>query len=189
MQQQQQRTKDGDCNGIEYYKKSGTIVVGDDGDFDADDLTVYHMCLRKTWDDAVSNRRSAYFPPTFAEDGYFTHATSDPMLLLDVANRFYKSSSTAPGDDWICVALSCSELARNGIATRWERPMPVGGDPGTPPSPQAGDDHGDQEKEQTGVLLFPHIYGGVPGHLQGVVVDTFPIRRSESDGTFLSIEW
>lgn len=39
----------------------------------------------------------AYFPPTFASDG-FTHATAVPSRLLDVANHFYQAQAAPTGE-------------------------------------------------------------------------------------------
>ena len=35
--------------------------------------------------------------------------------------------------------------------------------------------------------VFPHIFGGLPVHVEGVVTNTYKIKRSD-DGTFLSID-
>ena len=125
------------------------------------------MCSKVQWDGALESQ-VAYYPPTFESDGNFTHATSDPRQLLAVANHYYTSS---PDDDWICVELDAEALReRYGIVTKWESPLPVG-DTGTP-------DRGEEEKE--GRILFPHVYGGIPAHLPGVVLNVYPMKRSET---------
>jgi uncharacterized protein (DUF952 family) len=128
---------------------------------------IYHMCLQSQWDKAMAAHK-AYFPPTFETDGYFTHATSKPSLLLTTANHYY----THTQGDWICIAMSEPELRRVGIVTRYEVPMPV------------GDKLPDASMTQ---YDFPHVYGGLPGHLPGIVIQIYPMRR-DSDGRFLSIE-
>jgi hypothetical protein len=35
--------------------------------------------------------------------------------------------------------------------------------------------------------VCPHVYGGFPTHMDGIVTNTYPMKRSE-DGTFLLIE-
>ena len=36
-------------------------------------------------------------------------------------------------------------------------------------------------------MLFPHVYGGIPTCVEGVVANIFPIKRGE-DGSFIEIE-
>jgi len=129
---------------------------------------IYHMCQKSLWDQAVA-AHVAYYPPTFEQDGYFTHATAVPQRLLDAANHFY----TATVGDWICLELSCSALKEKaGIITKFEEAKPVG-DIGTPESFER--------------MIYPHIFGGLPAHIEGVVTKTFPMRRDDK-GNFLSIE-
>lgn len=134
-------------------------------DYSSDHLsTIYHMCQRSLWDAAVA-AQTAYFPPTFEQDGYFTHASAVPERMLQTANHFYKN---APGD-WICLALDNAKLKALGIVTRFEEAMPVG--------------NTDVEADD---LRFPHIYGGIPTQIEGVVSAVHPMKRGD-DGTFLSI--
>mmetsp|Transcript_4669 Transcript_4669/g.10522 ORF Transcript_4669/g.10522 Transcript_4669/m.10522 type:complete len:278 (+) Transcript_4669:92-925(+) len=131
----------------------------------SDDDIIYHMCEETRWMEAFKAAR-AYYPPTFEKDGGFAHATKKASLLLNVANHYYQSSK----DDWICVALSKSALEDIGIVTRFEEAKPVG---------------------ETGVmdttLSMPHIFGGIPARLPGIVKRVYPIKRDET-GKFLSIE-
>jgi uncharacterized protein (DUF952 family) len=49
---------------------------------------LYHLVPKATWIEIVS-KRTEYYPPTYAQDG-FIHLTKDPSLLLAVANHFYQ---------------------------------------------------------------------------------------------------
>ena len=69
-----------------------------------DDITtIYHMCRSSLYEQAKMTKM-AYFPATFVQDGYFTHATSIPSTLLSTANHFYLS--TPIDDPWICLSSS-----------------------------------------------------------------------------------
>ena len=127
--------------------------------------TIYHMCEKNLWEAAVKLQKP-YFPPTFESDGGFTHATSKASMLLGVANHYYTQSK----EEWICLALSESALLGIGIVTRTEEAKPVGNAEVFDPDAR-----------------FPHIFGGIPAHVPGIVKDVFPIKRS-SNGAFLSIE-
>ena len=41
---------------------------------DADPDILYHMCLKADWE-AAKEKGEAYYPPTFEQDGNYTHAT------------------------------------------------------------------------------------------------------------------
>ena len=134
-----------------------------------DDI-LYHMCQEKLWKDAVASGE-AYFPPTFEQDGFFTHATAVPARLITTANHFY----TKTEGDWICLEMSRSALKKLGIITKDEGALPVG--------EQATSD--DWEKSN---WICPHIYGGLPTLPSlGVVTKTYKMIR-DADGNFLSIE-
>jgi len=128
---------------------------------------LYHMCQKSLWDQAISSK-SAYFPPTYEQDGFFTHATSVPERLLETANHFYTQTS----GDWICLELSCKSLHNSGICTRFEEAKPVG-------DASVSDNWGE--------WACPHIYGGIPGHVNGVVENTYKIERDDK-GSFLFID-
>lgn len=128
--------------------------------------TLYHMCQKSVWEEALS-KRTAYFPPTFEKDGYFTHATSVPARLLQTANHFYTDSK----DDWICVALNQNTLKNLGISTRFEQPKSVG-------DTQSAGEFTDWS--------CPHIFGGIPAFVDGVVLEIYPMKRDDK-GTFLAI--
>ena len=66
---------------------------------------LYHMAEVARWRD-FQTRGEPYLPPTFEQDGGFVHLTSDPALLLAVANHFYTS---APGD-WAVLVLDPAKL-------------------------------------------------------------------------------
>jgi uncharacterized protein (DUF952 family)/mannose-6-phosphate isomerase-like protein (cupin superfamily) len=137
----------------------------DRSDFDGYEV-LYHMCQKALWEDAVVGDK-AYFPPTFEQDGMFTHATAVPQRLVTTANHFYKATE----GDWICLELSRKALFRLGIDTVFEEAKPVG-------STGTGD------KWDTWVC--PHIYGGLPTHIEGIVTKIYDMKR-EPDGSFVCI--
>jgi len=123
---------------------------------------LYHMCQKKIWEEAKA-AESAYYPPTFEQDG-FTHATSVATRLLTVANHFYTDSE----GDWVCLVFRVSTLKKMGIIVKEEEAMPVG-------EKDVGNDWED--------WVCPHVYGGIP---PAAVEKELPIIR---DGPkFLSIE-
>lgn len=129
---------------------------------------IYHMCQKSLWNEAVAAQQ-AYYPPTFEQDGYFTHATAVPVRLIETANHFY----TGVKGDWICLELSCSALKNKaGIRTKFEEAKPVGNT---------------NISESFDSWICPHIFGGLPGHIDGIVTNTFPMKRDEK-GNFLCIE-
>ena len=142
-------------------------LVGEGQTRDPDIL--YHMCEKPRWEEAVKSQK-AYFPPTFEQDGFFTHATAVPQRLIDTANHFYTSSKA----DWICLQLSRSALTNNGIITKDEDGLPVG-DAGVP----------DQIKSER--WICPHIYGGIPTAVDGILTKTYSMIRDEK-GNFLRID-
>jgi uncharacterized protein (DUF952 family) len=129
---------------------------------------IYHMCEKTVWEQSIAAKQ-AYFPPTFTADG-FTHATAVPARLLDTANHFYTSSK----DEWLCLKLSQSALYQLGIVTVLEEPKPVG-------------EKDVQDQWKTSDWRCPHIFGGIPGHVEGVVTKTYSMKRDD-DGRFLAIE-
>ena len=134
---------------------------------------IYHMCEKVLWEKALADKK-AYYPPTFEQDGNFTHATGVPSRLLLAANHFYTSSQ----GDWICVELSHSALKNIGIVTKFEEAKAVG-------DTEALTDNSGSDGETT--WIYPHIFGGIPAHIDGIVTNIFPMKRDEN-GTFLSIE-
>ncbi|KAI2508405.1 Protein of unknown function (DUF952) [Fragilaria crotonensis] len=143
---------------------AGTVLV--DVSKYGDVEKIYHMCQKTLWDEAASTGK-AYFPPTFKDDGMFTHATAVPQRLVTTANHFY----TATEGDWICVELSRSALESLGIQTIFEEAKPVG-------------TIATSDSFETWVC--PHIYGGLPAHVEGIVTNIFHMTRLE-DGTFVGI--
>ncbi|KAL3936032.1 MAG: hypothetical protein SGBAC_008562 [Bacillariaceae sp.] len=142
-------------------------LVGEGQTRDPDIL--YHMCEKPRWEEAVKSQK-AYFPPTFEQDGFFTHATAVPQRLLDTANHFYQSSEA----EWICLQVSRSALTNVGIITKDEDGLPVG-DAGVP----------DQIKK--GRWICPHIYGGIPTiESLGILTKIYPMVRNDK-GAYLNI--
>jgi mannose-6-phosphate isomerase-like protein (cupin superfamily)/uncharacterized protein (DUF952 family) len=135
-----------------------------------DDITtIYHMCRSSLYEQAKMTKM-AYFPATFVQDGYFTHATSIPSTLLSTANHFYLS--TPIDDPWICLELNRNVLLEQcGIVTKFESPAPVG----------------QIETNKNWNMICPHIYGGLPLHVDGVVMNVYNMTRNIEDGKFVSI--
>jgi uncharacterized protein (DUF952 family) len=130
---------------------------------------LYHMCQKSLWDKAVASGK-AYYPPTFEEDGFFTHATAVPTRLITTANHFYTSVT----GDWICLELSHSALKdKAGIITKFEEAKPVG-----------QTDVSDEFEN----WVCPHIFGGIPVDSSlGIVTKIYPMKRDEK-GNYLCIE-
>jgi hypothetical protein len=99
-----------------------------------------------------------YLPKTYVADG-FIHCTKEPEVMLQIANRFYKS---LPGT--LFVLLIDADLVKSPI--KWEAPA-----------------HPDGSPAQPGERLFPHIYG--PLNREAIVAVRTASR--DSDGTFLSV--
>ena len=129
--------------------------------------TIYHMCQKYLWEKSIESK-TAYFPPTYDADGFFTHATAVPERLIETANHFY----TKTVGEWICIEMDSDALSNLGICTRFEEAKPVG-ETGVP-------DNSDDWQ-------CPHIYGGIPGHIDGVVTNIYKMERDD-EGNFLSIE-
>jgi len=136
---------------------------------DYENGVLYHMCEEPTWKAAVESGE-AYFPPTFKQDGGFTHATFVAENLIETANHFYTSSK----EDWICLQLCSAKTLKNkcGIVTKFEEAKAVGA--------TAVDD---EWKSQ----VFPHIYGGIPVSIPGIVTKVYPMKRDPTNGRFISI--
>jgi uncharacterized protein (DUF952 family)/mannose-6-phosphate isomerase-like protein (cupin superfamily) len=127
---------------------------------------LYHMCQKSQWEAAIADKM-AYFPPTFEQDGMFTHATAVPQRLVTTANHFY----TASLGDWICLELSRKALFTLGIDTVFEEAKPVGSK---------------ETRNEWDTWVCPHIYGGLPTHIKGIVTNVYDMKR-EADGSFVSI--
>jgi len=159
----------------------GMVVVDDDSDNNDNNTNaspspppsndiLYHMCQKELWDQAVESG-NAYFPPTFEQDGNFTHATAVPARLITTANHFY----TGTQGDWICLQLSRSALVKLGIITIDEGALPVG-------------ETATSEEWEKSAWICPHIYGGLPTSKSlGVLTTTYKMIR-DNEGNFLSIE-
>lgn len=120
---------------------------------------ILHVARKDLWESCGD----CYYPPTFAQDGEFTHATSDVTKLIDVLNHFYKSHD----GDFVCLKMTISSLEACGVKTLFEETSPVGDTPAI----------------DMGTQLFPHIQGGIPPN---AVLDVLPVIRAK-DGTFLDV--
>ena len=81
---------------------------------------VFHLIQASLWNKAMDNNET-YFPPTYEVDG-FTHGTSNPDKLLNVANHFYPDVE----GDWYCLRMTVESLAATGVKTVFEGTAPVG---------------------------------------------------------------
>lgn len=124
---------------------------------------VFHLVQATLWNETV-RQGGTYYPPTYEIDG-FTHGTSNPHKLLNVANHFYPE---VPGE-WYCLRMTVDSLKAAGITTVFEGTAPVG----------------DIQPEFDGAEgeLFPHIKGGIA---PAAVLEVHAVARAV-DGTFLAI--
>jgi uncharacterized protein (DUF952 family) len=99
-----------------------------------------------------------YLPEAYPADG-FIHCTREPEVMLQIANRFYR---TAAGDVLVLVI----DADRVGAPVKWEPPV-----------------HPDGAPAQPGERLFPHIYGPLN---RDAIVAIRTARRAE-DGSFLAV--
>jgi len=139
-------------------------AIGDTHPMRSNPPQVYHLVQAQLWDRVVA-ADDIYYPPTYPIDG-FTHGTSNPDKLLNVANHFYRD---VPGE-WYCLRMTVASLAGTGVETIFEGTAPVGDI--QPEFDGAGDE------------LFPHMLGGIsPAAVQHV----YAVTRAD-DGTFLAVE-
>lgn len=124
---------------------------------------LFHLIQADLWTAAVDSD-SAYYPPTYEQDG-FTHATANPALLLNVANHFY---TEVPGQ-WYCLRMTVDSLASADIEVVFEGTAPVG----------------DKEPDFPGTddELFPHILGGIH---PSAVLEVHEVIRTD-DGSFTAV--
>ena len=125
---------------------------------------VFHLVQATLWDQNIAID-GTYYPPTYEVDG-FTHGTSNPQKLLNVANHFYPDVE----GHWYCLRMTVESLKASGVETVYEGTAPVGDI--QPDFEGAGDE------------LFPHIRGGLK---PSAVLEAHKVNRAD-DGTFLSIE-
>ena len=125
---------------------------------------VFHLVQATLWDQNIASD-GTYYPPTYEVDG-FTHGTSNPQKLLNVANHFYPDVE----GHWYCLRMTVASLKASGVETVYEGTAPVGDI--QPDFEGAGDE------------LFPHIQGGLK---PSAVLEAHKVIRTDK-GTFLSIE-
>lgn len=124
---------------------------------------VFHLVQVSLWEESIE-KGMVYYPPTYEQDG-FTHGTSNPEKLINVANHFYQEVE----GEWRCLKMTVESLAEVSVEVIFEGTAPVGD---KAPDFEGADDE-----------LFPHILGGIP---QKAVIESYPVIRSKS-GEFLSI--
>ena len=105
-------------------------------------------------------------PPTFDAGGMLPHSTTIPLGIIRTAKIFY----TFTKGYCICVQPSRYALHKLGIVTKFEEPKPVG-------QIQVG---------ETWYWVCPHIFGGIPTEVPGVVTSVYEIQR-DAEGRFLSV--
>ena len=115
---------------------------------------------------SVAASGEVYSCPKFEADGMFTHATAVPTCLITIAKHFY----TGTKGYWISLQLSLSALHRLGIVIKFEEPKHVG----------------QTEVGETWNWFCPHIFGGIPTGVPGVVTSVYEIQRG-AKGKFISI--
>ena len=117
---------------------------------------IHHLVPAADW--AALAPGQPYLPAAYASDG-FIHCTTQPAVLLEVANRFYQGSA----GQYLVLDID-PELVTAEV--RLEAPVP----PALPGSPLAG-------------VLFPHIYG--PLNREAIVA----VRAAQRapDGRFLLV--
>jgi uncharacterized protein (DUF952 family) len=71
---------------------------------------IYHMTTRTDWEGTPP--AADFVADTLASEG-FVHCTADPERLLQVANRFYRST---PGE-WVILIVATAQLT---APLRWE---------------------------------------------------------------------
>lgn len=76
----------------------------------AQPAVVFHMLPKAAWDALPAG--SSYRADTLASEG-FVHCTAEPLMLVTVANRFYRE---LPGE-WVILAV---DLQKVGAEVRWE---------------------------------------------------------------------
>ena len=81
-------------------------------------LVLYHLCEKSLYEEALKSQK-AYFPPTFDQEK-FTHTTSDPELLLPIANEFYQGIK----GDFILLWIDQEKIK---YEVKYEAPLPLPG--------------------------------------------------------------
>jgi hypothetical protein len=135
---------------------------GKEGDVYQENGPVYHLCQKTKWVTAIETQQS-YYPPTFWLDGKFTRACCNKDTLIDTANEYYKNT---PGD-WICLEIDAILLRQCGILVACHY------------APEL-------TKEQQPIQCLK-IYSGISVHLPNLIHHIYPISRSPTDGTFLTL--
>lgn len=121
---------------------------------------LYHMTTVAEWE--AARAAGVYYPKTYEQDGFYTHATGVPSRLLATANHFYRD---VPGD-WVCLRFTRSALRAAGIHVRDEEAMPVGDKP--------------VDDSWRSAWICPHVIGGIPA---AVVDAEFAMTRSGTEFT------
>ena len=126
---------------------------------------VFHLAQTTLWDQNIESD-GIYYPPNYEVDG-FTHGTSNPQKLLNVANHFYLGVE----GEWYCLRMTAESLKASGVETTYE---------------SAANELGVSTRISMGAYneLFPRIHGGLKA---SAVLEAHTVNRAPG-GTFLSIE-
>ena len=116
---------------------------------------IYHLVAAADWQAVPAGQ--GYLPAAFEADG-FVHCTTEPDVLLHIANSFFRA---VPGEFLVLVI----DPARLTAPLRYEPPSPA-----VTSGPLAG-------------KLFPHIYGP----LNPEAVMAVRTAQRAADGTFLAL--
>jgi uncharacterized protein (DUF952 family) len=126
---------------------------------------VFHLVQATLWNQNLESD-GTYYPSTYEVDG-FTHGTSNPQKLLNVANHFYLDVK----GQWYCLRMTVESLKASGVETTYEA---------------AANQQGASIRISMGSYdeLFPRIHGGLKA---SAVLEAHTVNRAPG-GTFLSIE-
>jgi len=128
---------------------------------------VFQLVQATLWNQNIESD-GTYYPLNYEVDG-FTHGTSNPQKLLDVANHFYLDVK----GHWYCLRMTAESLKASGVETTYEG---------------AANQLGISTRVSMGAYneLFPRIHGGLKA---SAVLEVHTVNRARPDeGTFLSIE-
>ena len=75
---------------------------------------VFHLVEATLWEQNTASG-GTYYPPTYEVDR-FTHGTSNPQKLLNVANHFYLDVK----GQWHCLRMTVESLKTPGVETTFE---------------------------------------------------------------------
>ena len=134
---------------------------------DTNDLeeVIFHVDQRELYE-SVAASGEACFLTTFEADSMFTHSIAVMTRLITTANYFYTGTKVY----WIRLQISHSTLHKLGNVTKFVELKHVG----------------QTEVGENWNWFCPHIFGGIPTVVPGVVISVYEIQR-DVGGKSLSI--